>query len=405
MKILVLTSVYPQHDDGEFIVTPTVQYFSEKWAENGHEVLVIHNKSCFPFFFYWIPSKIMHVLSSKKGFNFPTRSSRKICHIQEKNLNVYRLPMVKIVPHGKFSKHAVNRQFFKIKKIAENMEFVPDMILSHWVNPQLELLIKLGEYYGAKTSLVFHDDCSPSNIERFDLRNEIKKLDAVGCRSRAYAQYVKKELKLDRMPFICYSGVPDNLANETERELKHTNFSNKPVYLYVGRLVKFKNVDVIIKALHAFYGNNPFEFHIVGSGAEKDALAALSQQYGMEKSVTFHGQLPREKVFELMKKATYFVMVSQHETFGMVYLEAMLAGCVTIAGKNGGIDGVIVDGENGFLSTDGDVDELVATFSKISAMDDDSLIKLRQRAMQTAITFSDRNVAEKYIENVRNWKN
>ena len=404
MKILVLTSVYPQHDDGEFIVTPTVQYFCEKWAESGHEVLVIHNKSCFPLFFYWIPRKIMLTLSSKMGFNFPTKDSRTAIHFQKKNLNVYRLPMIKIIPHGKFSKNVINRQLSKIKKIASEINFTPEIIVSHWLNPQIELITKLGEYYRAKTSLVFHDDCSPSNIERFNLRNEIKKLGAVGCRSEAYAKYVKSELDLDRMPFVCYSGVPDNLAKDAERELTHREFHNKLIYLYVGRLVKFKNIDVIIKALHKYYGNNPFEFHIIGTGAEKEALVALSQHYGMEKSVIFHGQLPREEVFDLMKSATYFVMVSKHETFGMVYLEAMLAGCVTIAGKNGGIDGVIIDGENGFLSAEGNVEELTSTFSRISAMDDSKLINLRQQAMRTAISYSDQNVAKKYIEEIRNWK-
>ena len=405
MKILVLTSVYPQPDDGDFVVTPTVQYFCKKWAACGHEVVVIHNKSCFPVFFYWMPRKAMLALSSKMGFNLPTIESRKFIHLQEKNLNVYRLPMVKVIPHGTFSKFSVNKQLAKVKKIIADMNFTPEIIISHWINPQIELLTRLGDYYRAKTSLVFHDDCSLNNIERFNLRNNIKKMSAVGCRSRAYAEYVKKELKLDRMPFICYSGIPDNLADETEKELAKREFHNKPIYLYVGRLVKFKNVDVIVKALHKYYGKNAFEFHIVGSGAEKSSLESLVQQYGMGACVTFHGQLSREKVFELMKKSTYFVMVSQHETFGMVYLEAMLAGCVTIAGKNGGVDGIIIDGENGFLSTDGNVDELVATFSKISAMDDETLIKLRQRAMQTAIKFSDRNVAEKYIENVMGWKN
>ena len=42
-------------------------------------------------------------------------------------------------------------------------------------------------------------------------------------------------------------------------------------------------------------------------------------------------------------------MVSDNETFGMVYIEAMLAGCVTIASKAGGVDGVIIDGKMDFI--------------------------------------------------------
>ena len=55
----------------------------------------------------------------------------------------------------------IKSDVIKIKKI-ENIltmeKFVPEVIVSHWVNPQLDLIIKLGERYNAKASLVFHGD-------------------------------------------------------------------------------------------------------------------------------------------------------------------------------------------------------------------------------------------------------
>ena len=107
MKLLVLTSVYPQQDDGDFNVTPTVQYFSEKWAEQGHEVIVIHNNSCFPIVFYLVPESIRLKMSSKLGFNFPTKESRKEISFKKERIAVYRLPIVKTVPHGKFGPSAI----------------------------------------------------------------------------------------------------------------------------------------------------------------------------------------------------------------------------------------------------------------------------------------------------------
>ena len=53
-------------------------------------------------------------------------------------------------------------------------------------------------------------------------------------------------------------------------------------------------------------------------------------------------------------------MISKEETFGLVYLEAMSMGCITIASKNEGMEGIIIDGENGFLCTAGDDDELAS---------------------------------------------
>ena len=65
MKILVLTSVYPEPDDGIEIVTPTVKYFCDKWVEQGHKVVVIHNNSCFTLPFYWIPDFFRKKMESK----------------------------------------------------------------------------------------------------------------------------------------------------------------------------------------------------------------------------------------------------------------------------------------------------------------------------------------------------
>lgn len=57
-------------------------------------------------------------------------------------------------------------------------------------------------------------------------------------------------------------------------------------------------------------------------------------------------------------------MPSYPEGFGIVYLEAMASGCVTIGTKGEGIDGFIRDGENGFLVPPDDVDAIVQTIDR-----------------------------------------
>ena len=54
-----------------------------------------------------------------------------------------------------------------------------------------------------------------------------------------------------------------------------------------------------------------------------------------------------------------FVLASYSETFGVVYIEAMYAGLPVIGIRGQGIDGVVKDGENGFLATPRDVEDLV----------------------------------------------
>lgn len=63
----------------------------------------------------------------------------------------------------------------------------------------------------------------------------------------------------------------------------------------------------------------------------------------------------------LMKKSHCFVMVSKGEILGLVYLEAMASSCVAIGSIGEGIDGIIVDGENGCLCTPADLEALRIT--------------------------------------------
>lgn len=406
LKILVLTSVYPQIDDDGEVVTPTVKYFSEKWYESGNDVIVIHNNSCFPGFFYIVPKKIRDYFASKLGHTFPTKKSRGRLIRQENGVKIYRLPMVKYIPYGRFSNREITKQVADINKILDNEGFKPDMILGHWVNPQIELIKKLSTIYpNAKTSLVFHNDCSETKIKNFDLLNSVKNFSAIGCRNLSYAKHVKESLKLDKLPFVCYSGIPDEQADkQVAYKYEKNDFIYKKKYLYVGRLIKYKNVDTILNALSVAHPNKDFTIDIVGIGAEREYLEQLSVKLGIYNNVVFHGQISREQVMDLMRQSYCFTMVSDNETFGMVYIEAMLAGCITVASKNGGIDGVIIDGVNGFLSKQGDAKELSRIYKRMSDMEEGQIRILRENAIKTALNFRDSKVAEKYLKDVLTWK-
>lgn len=406
MNILALTSVYPQPDDKNKITTPTVKYFCDEWNKAGHTVLVIHNKSCFPRFFYAIPKKILRVMESKLGHAIPDKESRNELQREENGMKIYRLPMKKIIPYRKYSDKAMVEQYNKIIKILDRDCFIPDVIVGHWVNPQMQLMMALAEKFpNAKTSLVFHSDCFGKNIMQYDLVNNIQKFDAIGCRSKSYAEYVKDVLHLNKTPFICYSGVPDEQVDKQEEYLNlNDRLIKERNFLYVGRLIKYKNVDTIIKALSKVYPLKNFRLNIVGDGAEKNNLEILSKDLGISDNIVFWGQIDREEVFNLMRNSFCFTMVSDYETFGMVYIEALLAGCVTVASKYGGVDGVIVDGKNGFLSNQGDVDGLVKIYKRIENMDENDIQKIRENGIKTAYGFRDSIISQKYLDDILSWK-
>ena len=106
-----------------------------------------------------------------------------------------------------------------------------------------------------------------------------------------------------------------------------------------------------------------------------------------------------------MKGSHVFTLVSEKEAYGMVYIEAMLQGCIVVASKGEGFDGIIKNGENGFLCTAGDEKELYEIYTKIEAMSAEERNKIGQAAINTALHYSEREVAERYLEDILKYQN
>ena len=122
----------------------------------------------------------------------------------------------------------------------------------------------------------------------------------------------------------------------------------------------------------------------------------------LRNKVFLKGRLERNEIKNYLNKSDVFVMISKHETFGLVYLEAMAAGCITIASKNEGFDGIIKDGVNGFLCEAGNTDELTSIINRINSMSKEDLEIISNNAQTTAKQMTDSQVAAAYINSVLN---
>lgn len=98
---------------------------------------------------------------------------------------------------------------------------------------------------------------------------------------------------------------------------------------------------------------------VFGDGPERATLEHIIAAYGMESRVTLTGVIPHADVLRLMADSDAFLMPSYNEGFGIVYLEAMAAGCVAVGSQGEGISDLIVDGENGYLVPAGDIAALI----------------------------------------------
>lgn len=120
--------------------------------------------------------------------------------------------------------------------------------------------------------------------------------------------------------------------------------------IQVGHLIPSKRVDVTIRALALLKKAEPrMHLTVIGSGQQRPMLENLVKELGVADAVRFLGQIPNDQVFAEMEQASYFVMASKPEGFGIVYLEAMAAGCVVTGTQGEGIADILRHGENGFL--------------------------------------------------------
>ena len=93
-------------------------------------------------------------------------------------------------------------------------------------------------------------------------------------------------------------------------------------------------------------------------------------------------------------------MVSDKEVFGLVYIEAMSQGCIVIASSEGGMEGIIQDGKNGYLSMSGDVEELTKKIKSIMLKTRADNIAMSKNAFNTASEYTDDAVARNYLANI-----
>ena len=123
----------------------------------------------------------------------------------------------------------------------------------------------------------------------------------------------------------------------------------KPTLLYVGRLDKEKNVDMVLKALPAVLAETDMQFVIGGKGAEQDRLKILAKKLDIEKSVTFTGFVPDKDLPNLYKVADCFIIAGTAELQSLVTMEAMASGLPVLAVNAMALPELVKDGQNGYL--------------------------------------------------------
>lgn len=341
MKILVITDLYPIKDN-EKNTPKTIKSFVKCWQKQEHEVHVIK------------PNFLLNSFVRKKPFY------KTGIYGQIENLN-YLSPF-----WGNIR-----------RKLKTELDF--DIILAHMPS---------GEIFANKLGLDFIAGVHISDLEvltdplysiyfKTELEKAHKNAKKIACRSEVLKnKFLKLYPQYEEKTFVCYSGIDENYITK-----RTWNPEKKIKVLTCANLIKRKNVDKVILECETL----DVELTIIGEGKELKRLKKISSK------PKFLGRQNYERVLEEMRKSDIFALPSVNETFGMVYLEAMACGCITVCSENDGVAGIIKNGENGFFWHDGIIKEIINSSCQQEILDN---------AYKTILNYTSIKAAANYLNNL-----
>lgn len=198
--------------------------------------------------------------------------------------------------------------------------------------------------------LVTHLHC------RYQLRDRIALGLHLPDRIVGVSRYVLEPLIADDIDEQRLSVIPNGIDTMLLDAQPSTNLRKKLnidqssfVIATTGSLIKRKGIDLLIDALPKLIQNNvPAHLLIIGSGEEEAQLRQQIKSLSLEGRVHLIGE-QRNVVGILKATANLFISAAREEAFGLVLVEAGLAGLPVIAPNVGGVSSVITHGENGLL--------------------------------------------------------
>lgn len=269
-------------------------------------------------------------------------------------------------------------------------EFLPDVIVAHM--PMLFApVIEAASLRNIKKVGILHaTDQLYAEFKGFR-KTDLKSFDAIYARNLGLSRYFAERGCSVVKKGIAYSGVAvESYASAVDRI-----GARKYAAMYAGKLISRKNVNLIIEAFALVHKHDSARLLIVGEGPERATLQKIAMQYLGRDRCVFTGSVSRDRVLRFMSQSDVFVMPSVNETLGLVYLEAMSQGCIPVGTSGEGIDGIIVNDENGFL-VEPTVECLAGTMARIGAMPADRVFRVSSKAIETARTHNCRAASENY---------
>lgn len=344
-------------------------FFKEQFTalqKNGEKISVAYNE-------IWPITKLGKI-----------KEKRKISFKIEDNLRTYRYKDYNYFPKNPMMFKSFNKRMDKLYKEIVKKEGKVDIIHAHscfwggiaaaYISKKYNIPLVITEHSSLKYAK-YSKDSYKKYI--FDAYKEADVLIAVGTGLKEeISGYVDREITV--------------IPNMVDLDLFYidNNKNEKFTFFSCAFLEEGKGMEDLIKAFTEAFKGQDVILNIGGDGSTKNALEELSKELEMDNQIKFLGALSRTQVSEEMRKCDAFALPSEHETFGVVYIEALACGKPVIGANNGGAEDIIEDC-NGIIANKKDIDSIK-----------DALIEIKENYNIYNKNLIRKKVVDKYSEEV-----
>ena len=355
-------------------------FFKEQFkalARCGEKITVAYNE-------IW-PITMFGKIHENHGINFNI----------EDDLRTYRYKDYNYFPKNPLMFKSFNKRMDKLYKEIVKKEGKVDIIHAHsafwggiaatFISQKYNIPLVITEHSSLKYAKYTKESYKKYIFEAYEKADF---LIAVGNGLKNELQeYVNRPIEVvNNMVDLELFNIDQNINDENSKDDEEFKFFS------CGFLEDGKGMDCLIKAFTKSFKGKKVTLRIGADGSLKLALKKLIEELEMDEQIKLLGALLREEVSKEMKDCDVFVLASEHETFGVVYIEALASGKPVIGADNGGAEDIISE-DNGIIAKKKNVEDLSKALIKIK--DNYEIYDKYKIREKTIFSYSEKVLVEK----------
>jgi glycosyltransferase involved in cell wall biosynthesis len=367
LKITITTPVYPYPKRGVYTGI-------ERHIENISKYLALNNCKVRVITTFW-----------NGGNSYDIKDGVEIFRVKDATLYLRRAAGLA----------ELNYLSFSLTSILKSLELDSDVLLLNNQSPFSFLSnAKL------KVGLAHHVDYIKNFKDIFiipfaDLYSKMTKIDYIIAPSYFTKKQIIETFKIPSKKIeVIHEGVDTSKFNPNNKPIFRDKFKSQYVILFVGALVKTKNVDKLIRVFNYVQKRIDASLVIVGEGPEKSNLMKIVKELNLTNKVFFEGFVKDEDLPYYYSSCDIFASCSIIEGFGLIFLEAMASGKPVVAFNIASIPEVV--GNGGIIIKNFDLKEMAEKIIELLS-NKEVYEEYSRKAREIAINHDWNIIARKYL--------